>query len=85
MISETKKIRLILALRQSGITNTGILAAMERVPRDRFVPEAFRDRAYEDTALPIGHGQTVSQPQIGFEKPAVMPSIVTMSAAVPRL
>jgi len=64
MISETKKIRLILALRQSGITNTGILAAMERVPRDRFVPEAFRDRAYEDTALPIGHGQTVSQPQI---------------------
>ena len=64
MIPETKKIRLILALRQSGITNTGILAAMERVPRDRFVPEAFRDRAYEDTALPIGHGQTVSQPQI---------------------
>jgi protein-L-isoaspartate(D-aspartate) O-methyltransferase len=64
MITETKKIRLILALRQGGITNTGILAAMERVPRDRFVPEAFRDRAYEDTALPIGHGQTVSQPQI---------------------
>ena len=58
MISETKKIRLILALRQSGITNTQILAAMERVPRDRFVPEAFRDRAYEDTALPIGHGQS---------------------------
>ena len=64
MISETKKIRLILALRQGGITNTEILAAMERVPRELFVPEAFRDRAYEDTALPIGHGQTVSQPPI---------------------
>ena len=64
MISATKKVRLILALRKSGITNTEVLAAMERVPRERFVPEAFRDRAYEDTALPIGHGQTVSQPQI---------------------
>ncbi len=64
MISSTKKIRLILALRQSGITNTEVLAAMEKVPRERFVPEAFRDRAYEDTALPIGHGQTVSQPRI---------------------
>ncbi len=64
MISATKKIRLILALRQGGITNTKVLAAMERVPRELFVPAAFRDRAYEDTALPIGHGQTVSQPQV---------------------
>ena len=44
--------------------DTALLAAMETVPRDQFVPDAFRDRAYEDTALPISHGQTISQPLI---------------------
>ena len=39
-----------------------VLAAMERVPRELFVPEGLRDRAYADVALPIGHGQTISQP-----------------------
>ena len=64
MIPASKKIRLILELRQGGILDTALLAAMETVPRDRFVPDAFRDRAYEDTALPISHGQTISQPLI---------------------
>jgi protein-L-isoaspartate(D-aspartate) O-methyltransferase len=64
MTSASKKIRLILSLRQSGIIDTTLLTAMERVPREMFVPEAFSDRAYEDTALPIGHGQTVSRPRI---------------------
>jgi protein-L-isoaspartate(D-aspartate) O-methyltransferase len=64
MIPASKKIRLLLELRQGGIMDTGLLAAMEKVPRDHFVPEAFRDRAYEDTALPISHGQTISQPLI---------------------
>ncbi len=64
MIPASKKIRLILDLRQGGILDTALLAAMEKVPRDDFVPEAFRDRAYEDTALPISHGQTISQPLI---------------------
>lgn len=44
--------------------DTALLAAMENVPRDQFVPDAFRDRAYEDTALPIRQGQTISQPLI---------------------
>ena len=64
MTQDAQKIRLILELRQAGITNTEILAAMERVPRDRFVPKAFGDRAYDGMALPIGHGQTISQPVV---------------------
>lgn len=64
MIPASKKVRLILDLRQGGILDTALLAAMEQVPRDSFVPDAFRDRAYEDTALPIGLGQTISQPLI---------------------
>ena len=64
MIPASKKIRLILELRQGGIMDTALLAAMETVPRDQFVPAAFRDRAYEDTALPISHGQPISQPLI---------------------
>ena len=64
MIPASKKVRLILELRQGGIFDTALLAAMEKVPRDRFVPDAFRDRAYEDTALPISHGQTISQPLV---------------------
>jgi protein-L-isoaspartate(D-aspartate) O-methyltransferase len=58
------KIRLIMSLRQSGITDTAVLSAIERVPREAFVPGPFADQAYEDRTLPIGHGQTLSQPQI---------------------
>jgi protein-L-isoaspartate(D-aspartate) O-methyltransferase len=49
-------------LRGRDIADERVLAAMERVPRELFVPEAFRDRAYDDAALPIGRGQTISQP-----------------------
>ena len=49
-------------LRRRGIADERVLAAMERVPRELFVPEAVRDRAYDDAALPIGEGQTISQP-----------------------
>ena len=59
-----RKIRLIMALRRSGVTDTNVLAAVERIPREEFVPESFHDQAYEDKALPIGQGQTISQPQI---------------------
>lgn len=47
-----------------GITDTRVLDAMRRVPRDRFVDPASAERAYEDRPLPIGHGQTISQPYI---------------------
>ena len=59
-----RKIRLIMTLRRSGVTDTAVLAAIERIPREDFVPESFHDQAYEDRALPIGQGQTISQPQI---------------------
>jgi protein-L-isoaspartate(D-aspartate) O-methyltransferase len=49
-------------LRQRDIVDEAVLAAMERVPRELFVPERERRRAYRDAALPLGHGQTISQP-----------------------
>jgi protein-L-isoaspartate(D-aspartate) O-methyltransferase len=49
-------------LRSRDVTDERVLAAMARVSRERFVPPEHRERAYEDAALPIGHGQTISQP-----------------------
>ncbi len=64
MSLEARKIRLIMELRQNGISDTAVLSAIERVPREIFVPEPFQDQAYENLALPIGQGQTLSQPQV---------------------
>ena len=49
-------------LKARGIRDERVLAAMARVPREDFLPEEVRDRAYDDAALPIGEGQTISQP-----------------------
>jgi protein-L-isoaspartate(D-aspartate) O-methyltransferase len=51
-------------LRRRGISDERVLAAMARVPREEFVPRSIAERAYDDAALPIGHGQTISQPFI---------------------
>ena len=64
MTLEANKIRLIMELRRQGVTDTRVLGIIERVPREAFVPDAFHDRAYENVALPIGHGQTISQPAV---------------------
>lgn len=64
MTLEARKIRLVMELRQQGITDQNVLSAIERVPREIFIPEAFHDQAYENQALPIGHGQTISQPAV---------------------
>jgi protein-L-isoaspartate(D-aspartate) O-methyltransferase len=61
---DTRTARLVLALRTQGVTDPAVLAAMERTPRDLFTPELFRERAWEDSALPIACGQTISQPFI---------------------
>ncbi|QLK62545.1 protein-L-isoaspartate(D-aspartate) O-methyltransferase [Enterobacteriaceae bacterium Kacie_13] len=53
---------LLEQLRQQGIHDENLLHAIEAVPRERFVDEAFQHKAYENTALPIGSGQTISQP-----------------------
>jgi protein-L-isoaspartate(D-aspartate) O-methyltransferase len=55
---------MIERLREQGITDTLVLAAMGAVPRHLFIDEALQSRAYEDTALPIGFGQTISSPYI---------------------
>ncbi len=55
---------LLAELRAEGITDSRVLDAMERTPRELFVPAAFREQAYDNVALPIGHGQTISQPYI---------------------
>ncbi|MEZ5813798.1 MAG: protein-L-isoaspartate(D-aspartate) O-methyltransferase [Alphaproteobacteria bacterium] len=59
-----RRVRLVMDLRRKGITDAKVLGAMERVPRDEFVPAAVKDQAWEDMALPIGRGQTISQPYI---------------------
>ena len=61
---ETRTARLILALRSQGVTDPKVLGAIEKTPRDLFVPELFQDRSWEDSALPIACGQTISQPFI---------------------
>lgn len=64
MTSQRTRARMIDRLREQGIRNEAVLAAMAAVPRHVFVEEALASRAYEDTALPLGMGQTISQPYI---------------------
>jgi protein-L-isoaspartate(D-aspartate) O-methyltransferase len=64
MTSQRTRDRLIDRLREKGIKNERVLEVMRTTPRHIFVDEAMAHRAYEDTALPIGHGQTISQPYI---------------------
>ena len=64
MTSRRTRVRLVDRLREKGIRDERVLAAVAQVPRHLFVDEALESRAYEDTALPIGHGQTISQPYV---------------------
>ncbi|MGY4534253.1 protein-L-isoaspartate(D-aspartate) O-methyltransferase [Pseudomonas sp. TE3786] len=62
MTSQRTRERLIQRLYEEGLSNASVLEVIRRTPRHLFVDEAFAHRAYEDTALPIGHNQTISQP-----------------------
>lgn len=64
MTSQRVRDRLIERLREQGIRDEAVLNAIRTVPRHLFVDEALAARAYEDNALPIGHGQTISQPWV---------------------
>jgi protein-L-isoaspartate(D-aspartate) O-methyltransferase len=64
MTSRRTRERMVSRLRAQGITDSRVLAVMAEIPRHVFVDEALESRAYEDTALPIGHNQTISQPYI---------------------
>ena len=64
MTSQRTRERMVERLREQGITDARVLEAMAAVPRHLFVEEALASRAYEDSALPIGFGQTISQPYV---------------------
>ena len=64
MTSQRTRERLIKRLQEQGIANMAVLDVMRSLPRHIFVDEALASRSYEDTALPIGYGQTISQPYI---------------------
>lgn len=59
-----ERAKLILGLRQCGIDDPAVLDALERTPRELFVPAPFQHHAYDDSALPIARGQTISQPLV---------------------
>ena len=62
MLSDRTRMRMVERLRQAGVRDERVLAALYEVPRHLFVDQALATRAYEDVSLPIGHGQTISQP-----------------------
>ncbi len=64
MTSERTRLRMIEMLRREGVSDERVLNAMAEIPRHLFVDEGIASRAYEDVALPIGHGQTISSPPI---------------------
>lgn len=61
---DEQKMRFIFTLRQAGVRDNRVLEAIEATPRDIFLDDIFRARAWEDTALPIACGQTISQPSV---------------------
>ncbi len=62
MTSERTRLRMVERLRTAGVRDEAVLAAMAEIPRHIFVDEALASRAYDDVSLPLGHGQTISQP-----------------------
>jgi len=62
--AEARRARLIMGLRAQGVSDPGVLNALENTPRELFTPDLFLERAWEDSALPIACGQTISQPFI---------------------
>ncbi|MEA1941492.1 MAG: protein-L-isoaspartate(D-aspartate) O-methyltransferase [Pseudomonadota bacterium] len=63
-IPDPRMIQLVMSLRGGGVTDARVMGALERTPRHLFVPDRFGDQAYDDRALPIDCGQTISQPLI---------------------
>lgn len=91
MTSQRVRDRLIERLREQNIRDERVLNAIRTVPRHLFVDEAFAARAYEDNALPIGHGQTISQPWVVarmtealFEQDAAVEEAAAADEATPR-
>ncbi len=63
-LEKRRKAMVVEQIKERGVSDRGVLEVMEKVPRHEFVPEGYRDFAYDDSPLPIGEGQTISQPYI---------------------
>ena len=75
----SKRVQTLLEqLRAQGIANEQVLDALAQVPREKFVDEAFEHKAWENVALPIGQGQTISQPYM-VARMTELPTLCTMS------
>ena len=75
--SSIQKANLIMNLRSMGISSNNVLSAIEKIPREIFLPSAFQSYAYENNPLPIGFEQTISQPYIV----ALMTQILSLKGA----
>lgn len=75
MDTVTRQMQFVFKLRSAGVTDARVLSVMEQVPRERFMEGIFKDRAYEDVALPISCGQTISSPSVvGLMSQALAPT-----------
>jgi protein-L-isoaspartate(D-aspartate) O-methyltransferase len=83
-MASRKGLHLASILRKEGISNELVLSTIANVPRERFLPATLTHKAYENTALPIGQGQTISQPYI-VAKTAVLASIFSEVCSVERI
>ena len=84
MTSQRTRNRLVERLRQAGIADERVLDAIATVPRHIFVDQAMEHRAYEDNALPIGHGQTISQPYVVAAMTAAILDNLREASETPR-
>ncbi len=85
MTSARTRERLIERLRSHGISHEGVLERFRAVPRHIFVDEALASRAYEDTALPIGYGQTISQPYVVALMTSALVDVLAAGEKLPKV
>ena len=82
MASQRSRERLVHTLEQEGIHDARVLAAVNKVPRHRFIDEALASRAYDNTALPIGYGQTISQPYVVARMTELLMAVPSMRSVL---
>ena len=84
MTSQRARDRLAVSLKESGILDTRVIEVMRDLPRHHFIDQALHSRAYENTALPIGHGQTISQPWVVARMTEALLETLDKRPSVPR-
>ncbi len=84
MTSQRARDRLAVSLKESGIRDSRVIEVMRNLPRHHFIDQALHSRAYENTALPIGHGQTISQPWVVARMTEVLLETLDKRQAVPQ-